>query len=58
MRGVVAMRVVMCVGTFPEDNYEDFEVFAVLKDETDEQAISRAEKEYSPENEFYVEEKV
>ena len=47
-------RVVMCVGTWPEDNYEDFVVFSVGEDESDEDAIVRAKAAYSDDNEFYI----
>lgn len=47
-------RVVMCKGTWPEDNYADFFVFDVRDGETDAAAILRAEEAYSPDDEFYV----
>lgn len=47
-------RLVWCKGTWPEDNYEDFKVFQVRPDETDEDAFKRAEEAYSVENEFYI----
>ena len=48
------IKTVMCVGTWPEDNYEDFEVFDVLDGETDADAIERAESAYSPDDNFYI----
>lgn len=50
-------KVVMCVGTWPEDNYRDFEVCEVEEGESDEQAIKRAEEMYSPEDTFYIAER-
>ena len=50
----MAKRIVMCVNDWPEDGEEDFEVFAVRPDETDEDAIARAGEAYSPDNEFYI----
>ena len=48
------MKKVMCVGTWPEDNYKDFEVFEVRENESEGDAILRAEKAYSSEDEFYI----
>jgi hypothetical protein len=50
-------RVVMCKGTWPEDNYQDFVVFDVLPGESDADAIYRAGEAYSHNDEFYVTEK-
>lgn len=50
------MKVVMCVGTWPEENYQDFEVFEVRENESEKDAILRAEKAYSSEDEFYIKE--
>ena len=47
-------RTVMCVGTWPEDNYADFVVYDDIGDWTDEQAIKYAKKAYSDEDEFYI----
>lgn len=50
----IKKRVVMCVGTMPEDNYKDFEVFEVKQYETDEEAIERAKLVYSENETFYI----
>ena len=50
-------RVVMCVNDWPEDGEEDFIVFEVKENETDEEAIIRAGEAYSPDDEFYIVEK-
>ena len=47
-------RVVMCKNDWPEPDQEDFSVFEVRPEETDEQAIQRAQQAYSPEDEFYI----
>lgn len=49
-------RVVMCVGTWPEDNYADFRVFAVRPDESDSDAMKRAAEAYGNDNTFYIQE--
>jgi len=49
-------RIVMCVGTWPEDDHSDFEVFDVRSGESDEDAIKRAEKAYSDKDNFYIKE--
>ncbi len=51
-------RMVMGVGTYPEDGYKDFEVFNVRKGETDEEAIARAKSAYSDNDEFYIKEEL
>ncbi len=51
------MRIVMGVNTWPEEDQFDFEVTRVLEHETDEDAIARASKAYSPEQQFYIIEK-
>lgn len=48
------MRLVMCVGTWPEDNYQDFVVREVQEGESDEEAIAKAAEFYGPKNEFYI----
>ncbi len=53
-RGLKMTRMVMCKGTWPEDNYADFEVFEVENGETDGEAIERAKRAYSPTNEFFI----
>lgn len=53
---VTNKRVVMCRGTWPEDGYADFAVFAVLPNESDSEAALRAEKAYSPNEVFYIRE--
>ena len=47
-------RVVMCKGTWPEENYEDFVVCEVKENETDEEAMERAKSYYGVDNEFYI----
>ena len=47
-------KIVMCVNTWPEQNQSDFAVFNVKDDESDEEAINRAKKEYSENNTFYI----
>jgi len=47
-------RIVMCVGTWPEDGYKDFYVCDVKPGESDEQAIMRAKGYYNDKDEFYV----
>jgi len=47
-------RYVMCVGTWPENNYADFVVFEIDDDETDESAIARAQVAYGDDREFYI----
>lgn len=47
-------RTVWCVGTWPEENYADFEVFDVRPGESDEDAIKRAQEAYSEDEEFYI----
>ena len=49
-------RIVMCKGTWPENGYEDFEVFEVKENETDQTAIDRAIAAYSEEESFYIKE--
>lgn len=51
---MTSKKMVMCVGTWPEDNYEDFEVFNVKPGESDKEAIDRAIVEYGDDNEFYI----
>ena len=47
-------RIVMCVGTWPEDNYADFIVFPVKQGESDKDAIARAQEAYGEDHEFYI----
>ena len=49
-------RTVMCVGTWPEDNYADFEVCDVRPGESDQDAINRAIQLYGPNQKFYIKE--
>ena len=49
-------RVVMMVGTWPEENYADTEVTEVRTNETDKEAINRAKRMYSQKDEFYIKE--
>lgn len=51
------MRMVYGVNTWPEEDQEDFEIFEVKPNETDEQAISRAKAAYSDELECYIKDK-
>jgi hypothetical protein len=53
----MTIRVVMCKGTWIEDNYTDFLVFPVQEGESDDDAIYRAGEEYSHKEEFYIVEK-
>jgi len=48
------VKVVMCVGTWPEDNYTDFEVTEVKENETEESAIDRAKFHYGKDNKYYI----
>lgn len=50
------MRQVWCIGTWPEDNYEDFPVLNIKDGETDDQAIQRAIEAYSDKENFYIKE--
>lgn len=49
-------RMVMCVGTWPEDNYTDFEIFMVRVGESDAEAFERAKATYGSHNRFYIRE--
>lgn len=55
MKSNVNKRVLMCVGTYPEDNYRDFPVYYPIPDEwTNEEAIKKAQEGYSENHEFYI----
>lgn len=50
----MSKKVVMCVGTWPEDNYKDFVVREVKDYETDEEAIECARASYGNDQEYYI----
>ena len=55
MNNQTNQRVVMCFGQWPEENYQDFMVFSVRDDESDEEALARAKASSQDErDEFYV----
>jgi len=48
-------KVVMARGRWPEENYQDFLVFHLRENETDDEAIARAKEAYNdPRDEFYI----
>lgn len=52
----MTIKIIMCVGTWPENNYADFEVTKVREGETEESAIVRAKLNYGEDQEYYVKE--
>ncbi len=53
----VKKRVVMVIGTYPEDNYADFEAYEIKPTETDFEAINKARNIYGKSEEYYIMEK-
>lgn len=47
-------RTMMCTGKFPEDDFDDFEVFKLKPNETYDQALLRAIKAYGDDREYYI----